>query len=411
MNLLSKGNLMSEPHLISTAERKEPAISVENASADRRLRFNRHELAGAFGDLGTDLPLITAMILTAHLDAAGVLLVFGVLQIMTGVIYRMPMPVQPLKAMAAIVIAQKIPGATLYGGGLAIGIIMLILTVSGLLSWLARVIPVAVVRGVQFGLGLQLALLAGRDFISTGGLPGWVLAAAAFALVILLWGNRHVPAALAVIGLGLVYAAMFNLNGTALANGVGWKLPQPAVPSWQDVWVGLLVLAIPQLPLSLGNSLFATERLAKDLFPDRAPTIRKIGFTYSVMNLVSPIFGGVPACHGSGGMAGHYAFGARTGGSVVIYGSCFILTGLLFSGSFDQIVHLFPRSILGVLLFFEGLALLRYVRDAGLSRSEWFVVFVVGLIALSLPNGYTIGLAAGWVLYAVMQKYEPLRGA
>jgi hypothetical protein len=402
---------MIEPNLISTAERKEPAILVEPASADRRLRFNRHELAGAFGDLGTDLPLITAMILAAHLDVVGVLLMFGLFQITTGVIYRMPMPVQPLKAMAAIVIAQKIPGATLFGGGLAIGIMMLILTVSGLLTWLARVIPVAVVRGVQFGLGLQLALLAGRDFISTGGLPGWMLAAAAFAIVILLWNNRRLPAALVVIGLGLAYAAFFDFKWTALANGIGWKLPQPAVPSWQDAWTGLLVLAIPQLPLSLGNSLFATERLARDLFPDRAPSIRKIGFSYSLMNLVSPFFGGVPTCHGSGGMAGHYAFGARTGGSVVIYGSCFVVAGLLFSGCFDQIVHLFPRSILGVLLFFEGLALLRYVRDAGLSRSDWFIVFVVGLIALSLPNGYTIGLVAGWVLYAVMQKYGPLRDA
>lgn len=402
---------MIETNLISTAERKEPAISVEKASADRRLRFNRNELAGAFGDLGTDLPLITAMMLAAHLDAAGVLVMFGALQIMTGVRYRMPMPVQPLKAMAAIVIAQKIPGATLFGGGLAIGVIMLILTASGLLTWLARVIPVAVVRGVQFGLGLQLALLAGRDFVSTGGLPGWALAAGAFALVILLWNNRRLPAALAVIGLGLVYAAFFDFKWPALANGIGWKLPQPAVPAWQDVWTGFLVLAIPQLPLSLGNSLFATERLAKDLFPDRAPSIRKIGFTYSLMNLVSPFFGGVPTCHGSGGMAGHYAFGARTGGSVVIYGSCFIVTGLLFSGCFDQIVRLFPRSILGVLLFFEGLALLRYVRDAGLKRSDWFVVFIVGLIALSLPNGYTIGLVAGWVLHVAMRKYEPIRDA
>jgi hypothetical protein len=402
---------MIETNLISTAEKKEPASLVEHANVDRRLRFNRHELAGAFGDLGTDLPLITAMMLAARLDAAGVLLMFGTLQIMSGVVYRMPMPVQPLKAMAAIVIAQKIPGATLFGGGLAIGIMMLILTVSGLLAWLARVIPVAVVRGVQFGLGLQLALLAGQNFISTGGLPGWILAAVAFALVVLLWNNRRLPAALAVIGLGLAYAAIFDFKWPALANGIGWKLPQPAIPSWQDAWTGLLVLAIPQLPLSLGNSLFATERLAKDLFPDRAPSIGKIGFTYSLMNLVSPIFGGVPTCHGSGGMAGHYAFGARTGGSVVIYGSCFIVAGLLFSGCFDQIVHLFPRSILGVLLFFEGLALLRHVRDAGLKRNEWFIVFVVGLIALSLPNGYTIGLVAGWVLYVVMQKHEPLRGA
>ena len=275
---------------------------------------------------------------------------------MTGIIYRMPMPVQPLKAMAAIVIAQKIPGATLYGGGLAIGILMLIPRWSPeLLAWLARVIPVAVVRGVQFGLGLQLALLAGRDFISTGGLPGWVLAAAGIRA-----GSSPVGQTGACRRRWRSLGWAWRTRRCLISNGPRWqtalagKLPQPAVPSWQGVWVGLLVLAIPQLPLSLGNSLFATERLAKDLFPDRAPTICKIGLTYSLMNLGLAIFrrrASVPRQRWNGRAL--RAFGARTGGSVVIYGSCFILTGLLFSGSFDQIVHLFPRSILGVLLFFE----------------------------------------------------------
>ena len=404
-------NSVDGRELISATERDEPEGTSKSAGSDRKLRFDRHELAGAFGDLGTDLPLVAAMILAARLDAGSVLLIFGAFQILTGILYRMPMPVQPLKAMAAIVITQKLSAATLYGGGLAIGVLMLVLTASGILGWLARAIPVSVVRGVQFGLGLQLALLAGRDFITKGGLPGYALAAVAFVLVILLWGNRRLPAALAVIALGFTYAAVFNLNWANLAKGVGWKLPQPAVPSWSSVWTGFLVLALPQLPLSLGNSLLATERLAKDLFPERAPSIRKIGFTYSVMNLVAPIFGGVPVCHGSGGMAGHYAFGARTGGSVVIYGSCFVLAGLLFSGSFDQIVQLFPKSILGMLLFFEGLALLRHVRDAGLSRSDWLVRFMVGLIAAYLPNGYIIGLVTGWGLHAIMRKHEALRAA
>jgi MFS superfamily sulfate permease-like transporter len=402
---------MSDPETISACERREtPAVSA-TPSPKSRIRFDRHELAGAFGDLGTDLPLIAAMILTADLNATGVLLMFGALQILTGLAYRMPMPVQPLKAMAALVITQKLSAATLYGGGFAIGVMMLVLTASGLLGWLARAIPVAVVRGVQFGLGLQLALLAGRDFVSKGGVPGYALAAVAFVLVILLWGHRRWPAALAVVGLGLAYAAVFDLNWTAFVGGVGLQFPQPRLPPGSDVWTGLLVLALPQLPLSLGNSLFATERLAKDLFPDRAPSVRKLGFTYSLMNLVAPLFGGVPVCHGSGGMAGHYGFGARTGGSVIIYGGCFVVAGLLFSDSFDQLVHLFPKSILGVLLFFEGLALLRHVRDAGLSRSDWFVTFVVGLMAFTLPNGYVVGLVTGWALHAVMKKHELLRDA
>ena len=373
-------------------------------AARARIEFNRHEAAGCFGDLGTDLPLLAAMIVAAQLNVASVLVVFGVLQIATGLLYRMPMPVQPLKAMAAIVIAQKADAATLYGGGLAIGVLVLLLTATGLLTWLARVIPPAVVRGVQFGLGLQLALLAGRDFIGPAGWLGWALAAGAFVIVVGLWGHQRWPAALIVIALGLVFAGLFDLDWIALRAGAGFALPAWQVPAGPDIWLGLLVLALPQLPLSLGNSILATERLAADLFPERAPNVRKLGFTYAAMNLVAPFFGGVPVCHGSGGMAGHYAFGARTGGSVVIYGTCFIAVGLFFSGSFDQVLRFFPRAILGVLLFFEGLALLRRVRDAGLARHEWLVTFIVGLCAVSLPYGYLVGLLIGWLVHAWIKR-------
>jgi MFS superfamily sulfate permease-like transporter len=372
------------------------------------IRFDRHEFAGCFGDLGTDLPLLAAMIVAARLDVASVLVVFGALQIGTGLLYRIPMPVQPLKAMAALVIAQKADAATLAGGGLAIGVLVLVLTLTGGLGWLARTIPAAVVRGVQFGLGLQLALLAGRDFIAPAGWAGWALALVAFVIVIGLWEHRRWPAGLIVIGLGLAYAAAFDLSWPALTAGFGLDWPQWHVPASADVWTGFLILALPQLPLSLGNSLLATERLAADFFPQRAPDVRKLGFTYATMNLIAPFFGGVPVCHGSGGMAGHYAFGARTGGSVIIYGSCFLAVGLCFSGSFDQVVRFFPRAILGVLLFFEGLALLRRVRDSGLSRHEWMIVFVTGLCAVSLPYGYLVGLALGWALHLFARRHPKL---
>src|SRR5687768_2596523 len=116
------------------------------------IRFDRNEFAGAFGDIGTDLPLIVGMILAAKLDVTSVLVVYGAMQILTGLYYRMPMPVQPLKAVAVIVIAhsagKNISPEVLYGGGLAIGFTMLLLTLTGLVTWLGRVIPKAVVRGI-----------------------------------------------------------------------------------------------------------------------------------------------------------------------------------------------------------------------------------------------------------------------
>lgn len=366
--------------------------------ARARIRFDRNELAGAFGDVGTDVPLLIGMALAAGLDGTSVLVMFGVMQLLTGFLYRMPMPVQPLKAMAALVIAQRASAATLYGAGLAIGVVMLVLAATGLLDGLARVVPRCVVRGVQLGLGLQLASIALGKFVQADGVFGYALAAGAFVITILLLGNRRFPAALPVVLLGLVYAMVFNRDG-GLARSFGFHLPSLHVPQLADILTGFLVLALPQIPLSLGNSILATRQLAEDLFPERRITIRKIGLTYALMNLVNPWFGGVPTCHGSGGMAGHFAFGGRTGGSVIIYGLLFVSLGLFFGAGFDQVAKAFPLPMLGVILLFEALALIWLVRDTAHSRSEFPVTVLVGLLAIGLPYGYVIGLVVGTALF------------
>lgn len=371
------------------------------------LRFDRNELAGAFGDIGTDLPLIVGMILAAGLDSASVLIMFGVMQVLTGLLYRMPMPVQPLKAMAAIVITGKVAGGVLYGGGLAVGVIMLLLTVTGLIMWLGRVIPSPVVRGIQFGLGLQLATLSLRQYVPADGPRGYVLAGVAFLITVILIGNRRFPAALFVIPLGIVYAFTYTVDLGMVAGNIGLALPRAHAPALNDVLTGLVLLAIPQIPLSLGNSILASHQSARDLFPDRAPGIRKISGTYSLMNLINPFFGGVPTCHGSGGIVGHYTFGARTGGSVVIYGGFYLLLGLLFSSGFDRIIRVFPLPVLGVLLLFEGLGLMALIRRLEDPARTLGTVLLVGLIAASVPYGYLIGLLVGPLLLAVSRRRSP----
>lgn len=369
------------------------------------LRFDRNELAGAFGDIGTDLPLIVGMILAAGLDSASVLIVFGLMQIATGVVYRMPMPVQPLKAMAAIVISRKLAAGVLYGGGLAVGLLMLLLTVTGLLTWLARAVPTTVIRGIQFGLGLQLASLALREYVLAEGPPGYLLAALAFLIVIVLLGNRRYPAALFVIALGVAYAFAFTLDAGPVLQTAGIRLPALHVPVRAEIFAGLILLAIPQIPLSLGNSVLATQQSARDLFPQRALSLRKIGGTYAVMNLANPFLGGIPTCHGSGGIVGHYAFGARTGGSVVIYGLLYLILGLVFSGGFDRLIHVFPLPMLGVLLLFEGLGLMALIGRLDDARTQLRIALLIGLIAGLLPYGYVLALVVGPGLVA-LERYR-----
>ena len=327
--------------------------------AKGRICFNRQEFAGSFGDIGTDFPLIVSLILVCGLDPASVLTMFGLMLILTGTIYKIPMPVQPLKAMAVIALTQKLSGNVLYGGGLAIGLVMLFLSASGLINWIARIVPTTVVRGIQFGLGMQLATLALKEYVPSAGISGYLLALISFVLVVSCLENKRYPAALLIIGLGLIYALVMKVKMGALIQGIGVRLPQPYVPSSQDIVTGFFMLAIPQLCLSVGNSILATKQIVQDLFPEQKLTVNKISFTYSLMNIIAPFFSGIPVCHGSGGIAGHYTFGARTGGSVIIYGGLYIVLGVFLSGSFQEVIQLFPRPILGIILFFEGLALIK----------------------------------------------------
>ena len=377
-----------------------------------RIRFDRNELSGAFGDMGTDFPLIAGMILAAGLNPASVLTLFGTMQILTGLLYGIPMPAQPLKAMAVIVISQKASGAMLYGAGLAIGVVMLVLAGTGLLGWLANAVPKSVVRGIQFGLGLQLATLALRDYVPAEGTAGLVLAGLAFLLTLLLLGNRRVPPAPLVLALGFAFALIWRVHPKVIIQGMKFVPPALHVPSRHDIWVGFYLLAIPQLALSFGNSILATRQIAADLFPARGVSINKLGLTYAAMNLINPWFGGVPTCHGSGGMAGHYTFGARTGGSVIIYGFFYLILGLFFSVAFQQIIPLFPKPILGTMLLFEALVLLLLCRDMAHSVADLAIIIIVGLSAVTLPYGYLVGLLIGLILhYAFANRLRHLARA
>lgn len=383
-----------------------PAEPVTPSRRVPRIRFDRNELAGSFGDIGTDLPLIVAMIPAAGLDASSVFIVFGLAQIITGMLYGVPMPMQPLKAMAVLVISQGIAGEVLHGAGLAIGAIMLALTVSGLLTWLARVIPACIVRGVQLGLGLQLANLALKNYIPAHGASGYVLAFVSFAVVVALFGSRRLPAALPVVCLGMLYAVFVDFDLGKAAAGIGFDLPQIHFPSWSSILTGCLMLALPQLPLSISNSVIATSKTLHDLFPDKNIGIKKIGLTYSFANLVAPLFGGIPVCHGCGGLAGHYAFGARTGGSVVIYGAVFLAIGLFLGGVADHVVRVFPQPVLGVILLFEALALMVLFRETASDKRGFMLGLLVALCALTLPQGFVIGLVIGTALYYLPARFS-----
>lgn len=373
------------------------------------MRFDRNEVAGSFADIGTDLPLIVGLILACGLDSASVLILFGLLQIFTGLVYGLPMPIQPLKAMAVIAITQKLPGDVLFGGGLAIGVLMALLTATGLLDVLVRTIPKAVVRGIQFGLGLTLSSIALKDYLQREGVEGYLLGLVSLLVLVALRGNRRVPPSLLVIGMGAVYAFATRLDLKDWTQAFGFNVPEFRVPEPRSVLTGFWLLTLPQIGLSISNSVVATAQTIKDVFPDKAVSARRIGWTYSLMNLVTPWFGGIPVCHGAGGLMGHYGFGARTGGSVVIYGMGYLVVGLFFADGFREILDIFPMPVLGIVLLFEGLGLMSLIRDmsAGKEKADLFLTLLIGAIAAFVPQGFLVGLVVGWILYILVKWARP----
>jgi MFS superfamily sulfate permease-like transporter len=213
-----------------------------------------------------------------------------------------------------------------------------------------------------------------------------VLAVIALVVTYLLLTNPKIPAMFILLIIGVVSAVIMDpqIMSELAKIHVGFQLPVFSLPmiTWNDLVTGTLLFTIPQIPLTLGNAVIAITAENNELFPDRQVTEKKIAISQGIMNLVSPLFGGIPMCHGAGGMAGHVRFGAKTGGALVILGSILIFIALFFSESVSIIFKIFPNAILGVILFFAGSELAIVVRDIGNKKSEFYVMIIVAAVAM-----------------------------
>ena len=235
-----------------------------------------------------------------------------------------------------------------------------------------------------------------------------VLAGAALVVTYLLLTNPKIPAMFMLLVIGVVSAVIMNpqLIHELAKIHIGFKLPIFSLPmiTWNDIIVGTLLFTLPQIPLTLGNAVIAIVAENNELFPDRQVTEKKIAISQGIMNLVSPLFGGIPMCHGAGGMAGHVRFGARTGGALVILGGILVFIALFFSDSVAIIFHIFPNAILGVILFFAGSELAIVVKDIGDKKVDFYVMLIVAAFAMwNMGAAFLVGvvldnsLRRGWI--------------
>jgi len=358
------------------AEGKDGAFAAEPKNL-----YNRMEWAGAFGDVGTLIPFVVAYITIVKMPPLGLLFMFGIMLMASGFYYRTPMPIQPMKAIGAAAIAGGINPAALYGAGFTTGLFWLLAGVTGMIRPIAKLATKPVVRGIMLGLGLTFMVDGVHRMITAPALAGIGL-----VVTYLLLTNPKVPAMFVLLIIGIVSAVVTNpqiLSELAKIH-IGFSMPVFSLPmiTWNDLVTGTLLFTLPQIPLTLGNAVIAITAENNEHFPDRLVTEKKIAISQGIMNLIAPLFGGIPMCHGAGGMAGHVRFGARTGGSLVILGTILILFALFFSDSVSIIFKIFPNAILGVILFFAGSELAIVVKDIGNKKADVYVMIIVAAVAM-----------------------------
>ncbi len=390
----------------------------------RHFKLNRMEIAGSLGDLGTLLPLAIGMILINGLSPMAVFTCVGLFYIFSGVYFKVTCPVEPMKIIGAYAVATGITAVQIQASGFWIFIFLIIIGATGMINYFSRYISRPVVRGVQLSTGVLLVSQGIRLMLGTSKfqilhqaaepylrlqsfafLPiGLVIGVVLGLMTLLLLENQRLPAALVVVAVGALSGAILGTREGMAEMRFSFYLPELmpyGLPSAADFSFALLVLVLPQIPMTLGNAVIANRDLSIQYFPEdgRRVTYRALCISMALANLISSVLGGMPMCHGAGGLASRYRFGARTAGSNLFIGAVFLSLALFLGSHMLSLVYLLPMAVLGVLLVFAGAQLTLTLLDMQ-SRKDLFVpVLVLGItLASNLAAGFLAGIVVANVL-------------
>ncbi len=381
--------------------------------------LTRLDVAGAFGDIGVLFPIAIALITLNHLNPTAVFLAAGLAYVLAGVYFRIPMPVQPFKAVAAIALAMALPPSAIASAGLLMAVLLAFVGLTNLATWMAKLFTLPIVRGIQLGLGLLLAreglrlILERRQGVTLGGsfaVSSLFIALVGTAILLAFYKSHRFPAALVLLvaGIALGLAAHWSK-----LPALGWgPLPLEFLhPRAEELRKVVTLLVIPQFALTFGNSIVATENTAQILFGEQARrvTVRSLSLSIAIMNFASAAIMGSPMCHGSGGVTAHYKFGARSTKSTYLIGGLCLLLALLGRAAIG-LLKLIPMAVLGVFLVYVGVQHGAYLRDLAKRLPLLLIAIAVGVVSL-LTTNLMWGFLLGFVLQGILTGVEKLRTA
>ncbi|QEE15194.1 putative sulfate/molybdate transporter [Promethearchaeum syntrophicum] len=371
---------------------------VKEKKNNQEKKFTLKEFGGAFGDWGTLIPYIIGYISIVGLHPAGIFLCLGITNIVLGLRYNLPLPVQPQKTIGAIAISTKWAPNMVISTGFGTGIIWLLLGFSKKLNNVVKLIPIVSVRGIQLG----LALLLGHNSIimfSDNLLLGFI----SVAIILIFIKSKKIPSAIILTIFGVI---LLIVNGVFQSKSIWFSLPifEFHIPTWDNLFWGMIYAGFGQLFLTLTNVMVATVILIRDLFPNKSDKIdaNSLSFNMGVLNTISPFVGGIPLCHGSGGLAAQYAFGARSGGSMILEGIMEIVLGLFFSNTLFIIFSEFPQAILGAMLLYTATLLVK-VSFKEYNSKNLPIILLSATFAyfFNISIGFLVGLGLNYILKAM----------
>lgn len=382
------------------------------------------EFAGSLGDLGVVLPLAVGMILVNGLDPSGLFFSVGLFYIFAGLYFGITTPVEPMKVIGAYAIATAMSPQQIMASGILMGACLLVIGATGAIALIGKFTPKAVIRGVQLSTGtllmaegikfmigntrLQVLHQMAEPYLTVqqlGPIPvGIVIGIIGAALTLLLLDNKRAPAGLMIVGTGILIGLLMGTRQGLEDLRPGLYLPRIlplGFPEGPDFTFALLALVLPQMPMTIGNAVIAEMDLSINYFGNAARRVtgKALCVSMALGNFLSALLGGMPLCHGAGGLAAHYRFGARSAGSNLIIGAIFILLTLTLGNRILALFNLIPMAILGVLLLFAGSQLALTVSDIRARKDLFVVVAILGItLASNLAAGFLVGIALAYLL-------------
>jgi sulfate permease, SulP family len=343
----------------------------------------RGDLTGAFADGAVLFPLLLALAWQTGASAMVMLATTGLAYLATAWLFRLPIPVQPLKSLSVMAIAAGASAAELQAAGILLGLIYF--GVSFLpVNRLADRIPLVLVHGFQLGLGIMLIVAALK-----------MLGAAPAELAVLLTA--------AVVLIAVTRLTRFPLLGVIAAAGLVWGLwhavPASAPDGEQALRATVIALMVlPQIALTLTNSVLGTQRAALDYYGERAHRVtpRRLLHSLGIGNLVAGALGGMPYCHGSGGVTAHYRGGSRSWRSNAIIGTTLLGMAAILAaggGGLPEYPVFLQALLIGVIGYFH----FQLAAPSWRGRESRWVLLLMGLAALLLTNMLAVlvvGIAA-----------------